>query len=72
MQIELRLIVTLPDSLSVSRESVIAAFSEIIDNGCQDADDNLTHNDSEQGKIFQGLSTGYHSKEPLTIHYSIE
>jgi len=72
MQIELRLIVTLPDSLSLPRQSIASAFEQIIDNGCHDADDNLMHDDSDQGRLFASLATGYHSKEPLTIHYSIE
>ena len=72
MQFKLHLTVTNPDSLSVPRQSVVSAFQQIIDNGCHDADDALMHDDSDQGKIFKGLSTGYRNDLPLTIDYSVE
>jgi hypothetical protein len=72
MQIELRLIVTLPDSMSLPRQSIASAFEEIIGNGIHDADDDLTHNDSDQGRIFEALSTGYHNTTPPTISYTVE
>lgn len=72
MQIELKLIVTLPDSLSLPRQSIASAFEDIIDNGIADADDNLTHDDSDQGRIFEALSTGYHNDTLPTISYAVE